>query len=120
MTALITRVPAPGRGALSLAALFLVIIYFAAYHGIYRPYTTTPDADLIYVYQSLLINDGRWQEYHDHTGYVYFLLLSLLTRILAWLGAIPVYRLSELTDPDQIEPAFAMLVYAGRWLSVVS
>ena len=110
---------AGAKDALAFAMLFGIVIAFALYHDITRPYTTTPDADLVYVYQSLLINDGLRQAYHDHTGYTYFLILASWTKILAWLGAIPVSRLSELPGPDRFEPAIAMLVYAGRWLSVV-
>jgi hypothetical protein len=102
-----------------LAMLFGIVIAFALYHDITRPYTTTPDADLVYVYQALLINDGLRQAYHDHTGYTYFLILASWTKILAWLGVIPVSRLSQLPGPDSFEPAIAKLVYAGRWLSVV-
>jgi len=97
----------------------VIITAIALYHDIFRHYLSSADADFIYVYQALLFNDGLSQAYFDHTGYVYFLILTGWIKALYWLGIVGAERLGELTGRDAFEPLFAELVYAGRWLSIV-
>ena len=85
--------------ALAVAASAGALIIFAVYHGISRDYLTSPDPDIIYAYQALLINDGRPQEVHAHTAYVYIVFLAAWTKVLAILGVIAVERLSASRRP---------------------
>ena len=97
--------------------LFIISLSLAYYHDIERSYLLASDADIVYVYQALLLNDGLKQEYFDHTGYIYFILLSLWIKSLYFLNLIDVATLSQLPGPAEFEPRFAQLVFAGRWLS---
>ncbi len=98
---------------------FVTILAVVAHHGIYRSYLWAADADIIYAYQALLINDGLKQDYFDHPGYPYFVILSLWIRLSAFLGLVDIHRFSQLPGPSDFEPVYAQLVFAGRWLSVL-
>src|SRR5262244_1673616 len=52
--------------------------------GFSMPYWKIADQDLPLAYNGLLLNDGRAQEYFDHTGYLYDLLLAAWYRVLHW------------------------------------
>ena len=62
----------------SLLALLICLLplLIGLTHDIYRPYTITPDADLIYLGQVLRLADGLNQTYFDHTGHNHFLDLA--------------------------------------------
>ena len=92
------------------AAVFLIVAAIALYHDPYRFYLLKSDADLIYAYEALLVNDGRAQDYHDHTGYLYIVLLSVWIDFWQVLGIIPVAALSEVPPPGQSEPLTRLLV----------
>ena len=88
-------------------------------HDIERTYTTTPDADLIYLGQVLRLADGLSQTYFDHTGHSYILVLFCWLKFLSIFGLIP--KLSELTaiTVSDIDAYFQSLVIAGRCFSIV-
>ncbi|MBV8752011.1 MAG: hypothetical protein JO328_04035 [Hyphomicrobiales bacterium] len=90
--------------------------------GLFMPYWKIADQDLPLAYNGLLLNDGRPQEYFDHTGYLYILLLANWFRLLHWLGLLPVHALSELpplTDVAAFDRAWQQLIEAGRVLSLI-
>ena len=62
----------------SLLALLICLLplLIGLTHDIYRTYTITPDADLIYLGQVLRLADGLNQTYFDHTGHNHFLDLA--------------------------------------------
>ncbi len=100
----------------AVAGLIGVAIFFAAWHDLFRNYLSHL-ANQGTVYQALLINDGLKQEMHDHTGYIYYLLVAGWYRLLHALSVLDVIRLSDLPGPDAFEPYYASLVYAARALS---
>ena len=102
-----------------LLLFFITILAVVAHHDIYRSYLWAADADIIYVYQALLFNDGLKQDYFDHTGYLYFVILSLWIRLFAFFGLVEIHRFSQLPGPTEFEHVYAQLVFAGRWLSVL-
>ncbi len=99
-------------------ALLLAIVWAS---DMMRPIHTVADADVIFAYESLLINGGQPQDYFDHTGYIYFLVLSLWTRLLHIAGLIGPFRLQDfkVLSPAEFETAYFHIVVAGRWLSFV-
>lgn len=97
--------------------LFLSSISIAIFHDIGRSYLLASDSDIIYVYQALLFNEGLKQEYFDHTGYIYFVLLSIWIKVAYLFNLVDVEKLSQLPGPAAFEPSYAQLVFAGRWLS---
>jgi hypothetical protein len=90
--------------------------------GFWMPYWKIADQDLPLAYQGLLLNDGRAQEYFDHTGYLYHLLLAAWYRLLHWVGILRVHALSDLppaSDVAGFDRAWQQLVEAGRVLSLI-
>jgi hypothetical protein len=97
-------------------AVSLLLVGFA------MPYWKIADQDLPLAYNGLLLNDGRPQEYFEHTGYIYQLLLAAWYRLLHWVGLLPVHALSELppsADVAAFDRAWQQIVEAGRALSLV-
>jgi hypothetical protein len=106
----------------SLAAIALGMALSLLLVGLFMPYWKIADQDLPLAYNGLLLNDGRAQEYFEHTGYLYHLLLAAWYRLLHWLGLLPVHALSELppaADTATFDRAWQQLVEAGRVLSLI-
>jgi hypothetical protein len=106
----------------SIAALVAGMAVSVFLFGFWMPYWRIADQDMILAYQGLLFNDGRAQEYFDHTGYLSYLTLGAWFRLLHWLGLLPVHALSELppaSDVAAFDRAWQHLVEAGRVLSLI-
>jgi len=106
----------------SIAALAAGMAVSLLLFGFWMPYWRIADQDLILAYQGLLLNDGRAQEYFDHTGYLYHLVLAAWYRLLHWIGVLPVHALSELppaSDVAAFDRAWQQLIEAGRVLSLI-
>ncbi|ARJ65933.1 hypothetical protein WV31_09835 [Magnetospirillum sp. ME-1] len=101
----------------ALAVSIPVIISLA--QGIGRPYTLTPDADIIYVGEVLRSFDGRPYFYSDHPGYTYTLALSVWLKLLSLLHLIPKPGLAEAVAAPSIDSYMQAMVWAGRWLSAL-
>jgi len=100
-------------------AVFIIIFVIVYYHDPYRFYLLNSDPDLIYAYEALLVNDGQRQDLHDHTAYLYIVLLSMWIELWEFFGIIPVSKLSDVPPIGHAEPAIAAIVFSGRWLSAV-
>jgi len=106
----------------SLAAIALGMALSLLLVGLFMPYWKIADQDVTLAYNGLLLNDGRAQEYFDHTGYLYHLLLAAWYRLLHGLGLLPVHALSELppaSDVAGFDRAWQQLIEAGRTLSLI-
>jgi hypothetical protein len=106
----------------SIAALVVGMAISLLLIGLWMPYWRIADQDLPLAYQGLLLNDGRAQEYFDHTGYLYHLALAAWYRLLHWLGILRVHALAELppaSDVAAVDRAWQQLVEAGRVLSLI-
>jgi hypothetical protein len=121
LAARLGKVILPGWTAalLALAAgMALSLLLF----GLWMPYWRVADQDLILAYQGLLLNDGRAQEYFDHTGYLYHLVLAAWYHLLHGIDLLPVHALSELppaSDVPAFDRAWQHLIEAGRVLSLI-
>ncbi|HER26235.1 MAG TPA: hypothetical protein ENI69_03915, partial [Rhodospirillales bacterium] len=102
-----------------VGGLFGIAIAIGAYHGFDRPIYQENDTNIVYIYQTLLINDGLMQEYLDHTGYVYFLILSGWLKLLHMLSIVPFITISDLEGAAHMRESFQALLQASRWLSVL-
>lgn len=119
--------PAPRSQALPLWALglaWLVVLVFAEgwLFWMQLPYDQKPDQDWVLVYNALVMNAGLPQEYFDHTGYAYLLLLTGWFRLLHVAGALPVDTVTALpptTDTAAFELAWQQATEAGRVLTLV-
>lgn len=78
-----------------------------------------PDADIVFAYQALLLGGGAVQGDTAHHGYVYFLFLSWWYRLAYAFGALPAFRISDLSGVPDVIATFAQLVVVGRVFSVV-
>jgi hypothetical protein len=106
----------------SLLAIALGMMLSLLLVGFWMPYWKIADQDLPLAYNGLLLNGGRAQEYFDHPGYLYHLLLAAWYRLLHWSGLLPVHALSELpptSDVAGFDHAWQQLVQAGRVLSLI-
>ncbi|MBP2294526.1 glycosyltransferase family 39 protein [Azospirillum rugosum] len=89
--------------------------------GFRLPYWAHADQDLVLAYHGLLFNQGLTQEYFDHPGYTYFLVIEAWYRLLHALGLMPVITVSGLppaADTAAYDAAWQNLVEAGRALSI--
>jgi hypothetical protein len=90
--------------------------------GFRMPYWKVADQDMVLAYQALLFNDGKAQEYFDHTGYLNDLAIAGWYQLLHWLGVLPAHALSALPPPDDAaayDHAWQNLIAAGRVLSLI-
>lgn len=90
--------------------------------GFRLPYWVHADQDLVLAYHGLLFGDGLPQEYFDHPGYGYFLVIDGWYRLLHALGLLPVATLSALppaSDAAATAAAWQSLIEAGRALSIL-
>ena len=119
----------PSAGALNrwpwwglCAALAAAMVVSALVIGFRTPYWSHADQDLVLAYHGLLFNEGLPQEYFDHPGYTYFLVIDVWYRLLHALGLMPVVTLSGLppaADTAAYDAAWQNLVEAGRALSIL-
>ncbi|WP_207455662.1 glycosyltransferase family 39 protein [Azospirillum sp. SYSU D00513] len=106
----------------SCALLAAALLASASLLGLRLPYWWNADQDLVLAYHGLLLNEGLPQEYFDHPGYTYFLVIAGWYRLLHGLGLLPVHTLSALpplADTAAYDLAWQQLVEAGRVLSML-
>ena len=107
----------PGLAAivLSLAVSFFLYGYAVAYWR-------NADMDFMVIYNALVLNDGKPQQFFDHTGYLTILIVKVWFQILHGLGLLNSYSLSSMplaSDPHGFDTAMTSVVRAGRlvaWL----
>ena len=107
----------------SLAAIFAGMVISFVLFGLFYPFWWFSDQDLILAYQGLLLNAGLPQEYFDHTGYLYALMIAGWYDLLHWVGLLPVHALTEMPPPTDVpafDAAWQHLVVAGRVLSLLA
>jgi hypothetical protein len=83
-------------------------------------YWRNADMDLMVIYNALLLNDGKPQQFFDHTGYLTILSLKYWFQLLHGLGLLDGYSLSTFpraSDPKAFDAAMTAAVRAGRVLA---
>jgi hypothetical protein len=99
----------------SLAASFFLYGYAVVYWR-------NADMDFMVIYNALALNDGKPQQFFDHTGYLTILIVKVWFAILHGLGLLNSYSLSSMpqaSDPLGFDAAMTSAVRAGRlaaWL----
>jgi hypothetical protein len=96
-----------------LAASFLL-------YGYALVYWRNADMDLMVIYNALLLNDDKPQQFFDHTGYITILSVKLWLQLLHGLGLLDGYSLSTIppaSDPNAFDAAMTSAVRAGRVLA---
>src|SRR6202167_3505988 len=98
-----------------LAASFFLFGYAVVYWR-------NADMDFMVIYNALVLNDGKPQQFFDHTGYLTILIVKVWFEILHGLGLLNSYSLSSMppaSDPLGFDAAMTSAVRAGRlvaWL----
>jgi hypothetical protein len=105
----------PGLAAivLSLAASFFFYGYAVAYWR-------NADMDFMVIYNALILNDGKPQQFFDHTGYLTILIVKVWFEMLHGLGLLASYSLSSMppaTNPHGFDAAMTSAVRAGRLIA---
>jgi hypothetical protein len=96
-----------------LAASFFLVGYALVYWR-------NADMDFMVVYNALLLNDGKPQQFVDHPAYITILSLQLWFKVLHGLGLLDAWTLSAVppaSNPAAFDAAMTSAVRAGRLLA---
>jgi hypothetical protein len=97
----------------SLAASFFLFGYALVYWR-------NADMDLMVIYNALILNDGRPQQFFDHTGYLTILSVKVWLTMLHELGLLGSWSLSTMppaSHPEAFDAAMTSVIRAGRLLA---
>jgi hypothetical protein len=83
-------------------------------------YWRNADMDFMMVYNALVLNDGKPQQFFDHPAYVTILSLQLWFKLLHGLGLLDAWTLSRIppaSDPAAFDAVMTSAIRAGRLLA---
>ena len=89
-------------------------------YGYALVYWRNADMDFMVIYNALVLNDGKPQQFFDHTGYITILSVKVWFEMLHSLGLLNAYSLSTMppaSDPQGFDAAMTSAVRAGRLLA---
>jgi len=105
---------------LGLAAIITSLAASFFFYGYALVYWRNADMDLMVVYNALVLNDGKPQQFFDHTGYLTILSVNVWLEMLHGLGLLHSYSLSTMppaSDPQAFDAAMTGIIRAGRVLA---
>lgn len=85
-------------------------------------YWRNADMDFMVIYSALALNDGKPQQFFDHTGYITILSVKLWFWLLHGLGLLDAWSLSAIppaSDAAAFDAAMTSTVRAGRLLALL-
>jgi hypothetical protein len=103
--------------------LAAIVIGFAASFfllGYALVYWRNADMDFMVVYNALLLNDGKPQQFVDHPAYITIVSVQLWFKLLHGLGLLDAWTLSSMpsaSDAPAFDAAMTSAVRAGRLLA---
>src|SRR3954469_4888479 len=100
-----------------LAAIVLGLAASFFLFGYALVYWRNADMDFMVIYNALLLNDGKPQQFFDHTAYLTILSAQAWFKLLHDLGLLDPWTLSRMpsaSDPAAFDAAMTSLVRAGR------
>src|SRR3984885_3921342 len=103
-----------------LAAIVLSLAVSFFLYGYAVVYWRNADMDFMVIYNALVLNDGKPQQFFDHTGYLTILIVKVWFQILHGLGLLNSYSLSSMppaSDPHGFDAAMTSVVRAGRLIA---
>src|SRR5436305_9705527 len=101
-----------------LAAIVLRLAASFFLFGYALVYWRNADMDFMVIYNSLLLNDGRPQQFFDHPAYITILSVQLWFKVLHGLGLLDAWTLSRMpTDAAAFDAAMTSAVRRGRLLA---
>lgn len=83
-------------------------------------YWRNADMDLMVIYNALVLNDGKPQQFFDHTGYLTILSVKVWLKALHALGLLDSWSLSTMppaSSPEAFDAAMTEVIRAGRLLA---
>jgi hypothetical protein len=105
---------------LGLAAIVASLAASFFLYGYALVYWRNADMDLMVIYNALVLNDGKPQQFFDHTGYLTILSVKVWLEMLHGLGLLDAYSLSAMppaSDAQAFDAAMTSVVRAGRVLA---
>src|SRR3954463_10879655 len=112
------------RNGLAAIALGLAASFFL--FGYALVYWRNADMDFMVIYDALLLNDGRPQQYFDHPAWITILSVQLWFKLLHGVGLLDAWTLSSIppaSEPAAFDAAMTSAVRAGRlvaWLTATA
>jgi hypothetical protein len=103
-----------------LAAIVLSLAVSFFLYGYAVVYWRNADMDFMVIYNALVLNDGKPQQFFDHTGYLTILIVKVWFEMLHGLGLLNSYSLSSMppaSDPHGFDAAMTSVVRAGRLIA---
>src|ERR1700743_2512322 len=106
-----------------LAAIVLSLAVSFFLYGYAVVYWRNADMDFMVVYNALVLNDGKPQQFFDHTAYLTILSVQFWFKLLHGLGLLDAWTLSSMppaSNPAAFDAAMTSAVRAGRlvaWLT---
>src|SRR5436305_3692824 len=101
---------------LGLAASFFIFGYALVYWR-------NADMDFMVIYNALLLNDGKPQQFFDHPAYITILSVQLWFKLLHGVGLLDAWTLSGIppaSDPAAFDAAMTQAVRAARLLALLT
>jgi hypothetical protein len=111
--------PLGWRGGLIALVLALALSFFV--FGYFAIYWRNADMDLVVVYNALVLNDGRPQEFFDHPGYLMILSVKYTYQALHAIGLLDAYSLSNIPSASNaaaFDVAMTDAVRVGRLVAL--
>jgi hypothetical protein len=103
------------NGLVAIVAGFAASFFLFGYAVVYW---RNADMDFMVVYNALVLNDGKPQQFFDHTAYLTILSVQFWFRLLHGLGLLDAWTLSSMpTNPAAFDAAMTSAVRAGRLLA---
>src|SRR3954463_7339459 len=106
------------RNGLAAIASGLAASFFL--FGYALVYWRNADMDFMVVYNALVLNDGKPQEFFDHTAYLTILSVQFWFKLLHGLGLLDAWTLSSMppaSNPALFDAAMTSAVRAARLLA---
>ena len=103
-----------------LAAIVIGLAASFFLYGYALVYWRNADMDLMVIYNALVLNDGKPQQFFDHTGYLTIVSVKVWLEMLHGLGLLNAYSLSSMppaSNAHAFDAAMTSAVRAGRVLA---
>jgi hypothetical protein len=103
-----------------LAAILVGLAASFFLFGYALVYWRNADMDFMVVYNALVLNDGKPQQFVDHPAYITIVSLQLWFKLLHGLGLLDAWTLSSMppaSNPAAFDAAMTSAVRAGRLLA---
>jgi hypothetical protein len=104
-------------GLAAIVAGFAASFFLIGYAVVYW---RNADMDFMVIYNALVLNDGRPQQFFDHTAYLTILSVQFWFKLLHALGLLDAWTLSGMppaSNPAAFDAAMTSAVRAGRLLA---